>query len=247
MKAAFAEQLALIRELQQIDLNLHNLQQKLDALPESIRDAESAYLCVKADLEAARGELSDVEKAKRNDESELALSVEHLRNREAKLYAIKTNKEYQAALKEVSDGKRSNREREDRILQGMERMEALAQKIAQLEKEFADNEAAFGEKRLELEKEELSIHEQMKGDSLRRPEVVALVKKEIIRKYDFVRRRYPKAIAEVSGGVCQGCSQRIPPQLFNEMLRRVELKVCPNCQRLIFVSEAPPAESKETA
>ena len=247
MKAAFAEQLALIRELQQIDLNLHNLQQKLDALPSSISDAESAYLSAKNDLDAARTELSDVEKAKREDESELALSVEHLRNREAKLYAIKTNKEYQAALKEISDGKRANREREDRILQAMERIESLSQKITQLEADFADKESAFGEKRRAMEGEELSIREQMKGDSLRRPDVVAQIKKEIVRKYDFVRRRYALAVAEVVNGVCQGCSHRIPPQLHNEMLRREELKTCPSCQRLIFVAEPQPAESKETA
>ena len=247
MKAAFEEQLSLIRELQKIDLTLHNLQQKLESLPESIRETESAYLAVKEELEGARAELSDVEKAKRDDESELALSVEHLRNREAKLYAIKTNKEYQAALKEISDGKRQNREREDRILQHMERIEALAQKIAQLETGFADKKGAFEEKRLVLEKEEGAIREEMKADGERRPELLQRMDKVILRKYDFVRRRYAQAVAEVKNGVCLGCSQRIPPQLFNEMLRHTELKTCPNCQRLIYVEEPAASEKKETA
>ena len=251
MKAAFEEQLSLIRELQTIDLNLHNLQLKLDALPETVREIAEAHAAAKAELDAAKAEQAEVEKAKRDNESELAASSEHLRTREAKLYAIKTNKEYQAALKEISDGKRVNREREDRVLQAMERLEALTQKIAQLETAFADKDAAYQEKQGALKLEEAAIREQMKGDSAHRPEIVGRIDKMIMRKYDFVRQRYAQAVAGVINGVCQGCSQRIPPQLFNEMLRRTELRACPSCQRLLYVMEvpapAPEAKDKEPA
>lgn len=246
MTEAFEDQLALVCELQEIDLNLHDLQQKLDGFPEQIKKVEEAYKAAKVALDAAGHELAEVEKAKRNDESELAASVDHLRNREAKLYAIKTNKEYQAALKEISEGKKFNREREDRILQAMEKIEALTQKITQLNQEFADKEVAYGAKQEALRNEETEILEKMSGDVARRPAVTAKIDKAIFRKYEFVKQRYPKAVAFVSGGVCQGCSTKIPPQLFNEMLRRNELKACPSCQRLIYVHELPPAEMENS-
>lgn len=242
MTAEFQEQLALICELQEIDLTLHNLKVLLDGLPDKIKEMETAYLAAKAELEAATAELAEVEKARRSDESDLAASVDHLRTREAKLYAIKTNKEYQAALKEVADGKKANREREDRILHAMEKIEGLTQKITQLNSDFADKEAAYRKKLEEVKAEEAAVHEKMKTDSAHRPDVEARVDKKILRKYDFVRQRYAEAIAKVSGGVCIGCSRKIPPQLYNEMLRREELKICPSCQRLIYVVEAPRAE-----
>lgn len=244
MTAAFEEQLALITKLQEIDLNLHNLQENLDAIPEKLREVEIAYLEARTQFDAVKLELEEVEKAKRNDELELASSIERLRIREAKLYAIKTNKEYQAALKEVSDGKRANKEREDRILQAMEKIDTLTKKTTQLSTELADKENEYRTKKELVKAEAGQIESSMREQEKERPELSAKIEKAVIRKYEFVRQRYAKAVANVSGGVCQGCSRRIPPQLLNEMLRHDELKACPGCQRLIFITETPPVEAK---
>lgn len=243
MTDSFQEQFAHILELQQIDLNLHKMQNVLDGIPARLADLLATYTVAKEALEGAQKELADVEKAKREDEAAVADSTEHLRNREAKLYAIKTQKEYQAALKEVSDGRRMNREREDRILASMEKIEGLTQKITQLSEGFADKESAYRTKDEELKKEEVAIRAEMEKELSFRPELIAKIDKILIRKYDFVRRRYENAVVAVIGGVCHGCSTKVPPQLYNEMLRRNEFKVCPNCQRLIYVAHEP--ETKE--
>lgn len=235
MTTYFHEQLSLLCNLQEIDLNLHKFQQMIEQFPERLKEVESAYLAIKGQLEAVKMELADVEKAKRTDESELEASVEHLREREAKLYAIKTNKEYQAAIKEVSEGKRINREREDRILQAMEKIDELGKKSTQLSGEFADKEAAFGKKKDELAAEEAELRMHVEEDIKRRPEIASKIKKEILRKYEFVRKRYPNAVAVVRDSACQACLRKIPPQMLNEMLRLEEMKVCPSCQRLIYI------------
>lgn len=245
MTAAFEEQLSLICELQEIDTNLHNLQQELDSLPQQLKDVEEAYFAVKTEYDAAKTELDETEKTKKNDELELVTSTDYLRTREARLYAIKTNKEYQAALKEISEGKRINKEREDRILQAMEKIDTLTQKTTQLFKEYADKEGEYRKKQDAVKEEEANIRDTMEKAAVKRPEIVAKIDRALIRKYEFVRQRYAKAVANVTGGVCQGCSRRIPPQLFNEMLRRDELKTCPSCQRLIHVVEAPRPEPGE--
>ena len=185
-----------------------------------------------------------MEHNKRTDESELAASVEHLREREAKLYAIKTNKEYQAAIKEVSEGKRMNREREDRILAAMERIEALSKEITQLESECAEKEGALTAGREAVQAEEEAILARIKTESARRPELLRRIEKDVLRKYDTVRSRHAQAMAGVTQGICQGCSTRVPPQLYNEMLRRESFKVCPSCQRLLYVVAAS-AEAEE--
>jgi len=235
MPADFHEQLDLLIELQEIDLNLHKFQLRLDELPEQIRAEEEAFGAVKDELAATKTELKETEHQKKTDESELADSVEHLRVREAKLYAIKTNKEYQAALKEISEGKRINREREDRILQSMEKIEALTQKSTQLEQVFADNEGALKAKRTKIDAEAKEIGEHMERDRAHRPELEPRIEKNILRKYEFVRRRYPEALALIRNGACEGCLRRLPPQLINEMMRHEEFKTCPNCQRIIHL------------
>jgi uncharacterized protein len=238
MTAAFEEQLSLACELQSIDLDLFSLRQRLDALPAKLSELEAAFGDVRQRLEAARSDLVGVEKQRRTDEVELTASVDHLREREAKLYAIKTNREYQAALKEISEGKRLNREREDRILQAMERIEALTKEITQLEQDFAEKEGALKAEQEGVRQEETELKKRMDDEMRKRPEIIARIEKATIRTYDVVRQHYADAIVEVAQGICQGCSRRVPPQLYNEMLRREGFKACPNCQRLLYVSAA---------
>jgi hypothetical protein len=242
MPAAFQEQLTLLKELQAIDLDLHSLRLKLDALPGRIADKREVFETIDARLAAMKTELEETEKMRRADESELAASTEHLREREAKLYAIKTNKEYQAALKEISEGKRINREREDRILQSMEKIESLKKEIEQLQGEFTEKEAAFKSALGEVESEQSEIHARMQAEAARKPEIEKQLDKESLRKYGTIRSRYPDALVAVIVGICQGCSCRIPPQLFNELLRQKSMRTCPSCQRLIYVGEAPAEE-----
>ncbi len=245
MTAPFEEQFSLLCELQEIDFNLHILRRKLNELPSKIVEKQTAFNMVKDRLEAHKAELAQLEHDRRTDERDLEAQTQHLREREAKLYAIKTNKEYQAALKEISEGKRQNREREDRIIQAMERIEALGQEITQLDKDFAEKETDFKTAMEAVKKEEDEIRQQMDEQSTRRPKLMEGIEKDILRKYDMVRQRYSDALVGVVSGICQGCSRRVPPQLYNEMLRRERLRICPNCQRLIYVLQAPAEEDEE--
>lgn len=236
MKTEFNAQLALLKELQEIDLRLHEINIKLESLPERIAAHEVAYEQVKTDMEAAKHELAEAEKNKRHEELELASTAEHAKQREAKLYAIKTTKEYQAALKEIAETKKINKEREDRILALMEQIENLGKKITQLDSELADKESAYRKEDEALKAEEAELTRSMEDIEARRPALISGIDIKVVRKYDFIRQRYPDALVHVRKGVCQGCSMNVPPQLYNEMLKLNEFKNCPSCHRLIYVS-----------
>lgn len=231
-------QYSLLKDLQSIDLAIYRITTDIDELPQQIADLEREYGEVKGLFESLTKELSAVESARRREESDLAASTEEMRQREAKLYAIKTNKEYQAAIKEIASAKKQNREREDRILQAMERIEALTQKKTQLEKEFADKEASYRERSRELEKQEAVLRQQIAEVNARRPAVLAEIDVKILRQYEFIRRRHPDAAVAVVKGVCNGCHMNVPPQLYNEILRSQEMKNCPSCHRLIYTEDA---------
>jgi predicted nucleic acid-binding Zn-ribbon protein len=34
--------------------------------------------------------------------------------------------------------------------------------------------------------------------------------------------------------ICNGCNVNIPPQMYNELQRCKSVKLCPNCQRIIY-------------
>jgi len=237
MPTDYQAQLSLLCDLQKIDLNLFQHQQVLNNFPERIREVEDAFGEVKTVMDGIKDELAAVEEQKKTDETELGESSELLREREAKLYSIKTNKEYQAAIKEISGGKRLNREREDRILQGMEKIEELTQKSTQLESEYADKKAALDKAKAELKAEEDEITKLMAESAKKRPEIEEKLDKAIYRKYEFIRKRYTDALVQIENGACNGCSRMLPPQTLNEMLRGGEFKHCPSCQRLLYVDQ----------
>jgi len=245
MSTDFREMLSLIKELQKIDLDLHNFARTMDEFPERMKVEQSSYDEIKSHLESVKSELSEVEHEKRTHESELAESTEYLRNREAKLYAIKTNKEYQAAIKEVSDGKKINREREDLILKAMERIEELKKSIEELEVQFAEKQKALDLKKSEFAEEEQKLRDEFSSYEKRRPEIVAKLDKKLMKRYDFVQRRYVDAVVAVKDNACQGCLRRIPPQMINEMMRFEELKSCPHCQRLLYLYEGGNDDSND--
>lgn len=236
MENGFQAQLSLLKELQEIDLRLNEITNKLETLPERIAAVESAYHRVREELDAAKTEFAEAEKTRRHEEMELAAAVDHAKQREAKLYAIKTTKEYQAALKEIAETKKLNRGREDRILGLMEQTETLSKKITQLETDLADKEIVYRKEDETLKAEEVELIKTLEGIKSRRPEIVSKLDVKVVRKYDYVRQRYPDALVHAERAVCQGCNMNIPPQLYNEMLKFTEFKNCPSCHRLIFVN-----------
>jgi len=209
----------------------------IEQFPEQIRETEEAYDQARSEFEAVDSELTSIELQKRQDEQDVAESTDKLREREARLYAIKTNKEYQAAIKEISEGKKINREREDRVLQAMEKIEQLKQKSEQLKAALTDKEAAFNKARQEVESQAAEIKIQMADGEKRRPELIARLDKDVRHKYEFVGKRYVDVVVKIEDGACRGCLRKIPPQMLNEMLKRSELKVCPNCQRLVYLED----------
>jgi predicted nucleic acid-binding Zn-ribbon protein len=247
MSTDYTSQLTLLRELQQIDVKLHKDRVSLNAIPLERQKIEEEHRIARAEFDGLKDELAEVEAQKSKDEGDLEFATAHFQEREAKLYAIKTQKEYQAAVKEISEAKRANREREERILKSMERAEELNQKITQLNDAITDKDKEFETKLADLDAQVAELQAEITAFEARRPDILEKIDKVVIRKYDHIRQRYPDALVPIMSGVCGGCSMNIPPQLVNETLKAKEMHNCPSCHRLIYMMNEKPAaeETKE--
>jgi hypothetical protein len=52
-------------------------------------------------------------------------------------------------------------------------------------------------------------------------------------------RRGGVAVTMAKGGTCQGCRMRLPPQLYNEIQKHLQIHFCPNCQRILYYEDQP--------
>lgn len=235
MGISFKDYLPQLKELQEIDKRIRLVEAELKAVPEQLASGGAEYLALTRVFQDKESLCNNLTEERLGLETQVKESVLQVQDREKRLYAIKTQKEYQATLKEIAQLKKENKDREERVLAIMEQTEKISEEITQLKSEIADKEGGFRQIEAELKQreEELKAERDRKGE--RRPVLLKELPAEIIKKYDVAKKRYADAVAAVRKGICYGCNMNIPPQFYNEMLKTMDLKNCPNCHRLIYV------------
>ncbi|OGQ44927.1 MAG: hypothetical protein A3H42_05050 [Deltaproteobacteria bacterium RIFCSPLOWO2_02_FULL_46_8] len=235
MAIDFKAYLPQLRELQEIDKRIRLVELELQAIPEQLTTSGAEYFALTTALQEKDNLSNNLTEERLGLETQTRDVVLQVQDREKRLYAIKTQKEYQATLKEIAQMKKENKDREERILAIMEQSEKISQEITQLKSEIADKESGFRQIETELKNRQKTLAEEKDEKGKRRPVLLKELPAEIVKKYDVVRKRFGDAVAAVRKGVCYGCNMNIPPQFYNEMLKMKDLRSCPNCHRLIYV------------
>lgn len=152
-----------------------------------------------------------------------------------RLSNIKSNKEYRAVLKEIDDLEKAKFQREEKSLQIMEEIEVLRKRCQDHEKEVAE-----GRKKLDREKDEVqtelkALEEELRLFEEKRALFSQNVEQDLLKNYLLLKeRKQGQAISPVNQAVCQVCHMRIPPQMYNELIRGDSLLNCTNCGRIIY-------------
>lgn len=235
MAIDFKVYLPQLRELQEIDKRIRIVEMELQSIPEQLTTSGAEYFALTTALQEKDNLSNNLTEERLGLETQTKETSLQVQDREKRLYAIKTQKEYQATLKEIAQMKKENKDREERILAILEQSEKISQEITQLKLEIADKEGGFRQIETELKTRQQVMTTEKEEKEKRRPTLLKELPVEIVKKYDVVRRRFGDAVAAVKKGVCYGCNMNIPPQFYNEMLKMRDLRSCPNCHRLIYV------------
>jgi len=169
-------------------------------------------------------------------EEALKKGMEQLRKTRDRIHEVKSNKEYQAVLKEIETLEQKHGIVEDKIITILEEIDTMKTSLAIREGEFQASGRRYEEEREKLEKRIGSIESQLQerqrqGESMREK-----IPKNVLKRYDMTKN-VNQGLAVVSAWkeTCDGCHMSIPPQLYNELLEDTEeLIMCPNCRRIIY-------------
>ncbi|MDI9570862.1 MAG: C4-type zinc ribbon domain-containing protein [Pseudomonadota bacterium] len=223
-------------ELQKIDTEMQKALQSRKELPLRLVRLDADFAAVRKALEEERGLLEAKNQAHRELEEALRRGVEQLRKSRDRIHEVKSNKEYQAMLKEIETLEQKRGAVEDKIIAILEELDAMKASLAIREGEFQAVGRRYEEEREELEKRIGSIESQLQerqraGESLRER-----IPKNILKRYDMTKNvNHGLAVVSAWKETCDGCHMSIPPQLYNELLEETEeLMVCPNCRRIIY-------------
>ena len=233
----------LIR-LQELSLAIEEVGKNLGTIPLRIQDLEQSVAHHRADVAKAKDELAGLLKDRRKLEGDLAMVETRISKYQGQLMEVKTNKEYTAMLSEIETVKNERGGIETRILQEMEAADALERSIREKEIELAAEQRKVSAALEVLGREQEGLEAQNARLDAERKEVEGGLPRELVTEFVRISRgRGGLAVARVVAGLCQGCSVRIQPRVFQLVRKNEALIHCDSCKRYLYYVEEKRAES----
>ncbi len=231
-------QVKFLIELQEMDKVIIEKNSLIEQAPLRIQAGEKAFRGARESLESARREHDSLLKQKRDMDSELEQMNQKIAKLKTRTSEIKTNKEYQAHLKEIESAGKEVFRYEDGILGLMEKIEASDRnlKAASAAAKVEEAKAEAGRGKLESEsdeaRKELSVLMQKRAD------FAAKIETGVYELYMAVMEKHGGiAIARVRHEICGGCHMKIMPQLCVQIKETNDILQCPQCDRILYYEE----------
>jgi hypothetical protein len=237
-------QIEILEQLSAVDAEILRVDEELGREREALGQKKAHLEQLEAKLLRDRQSCEDMDKTRNDLMTEMRqMSLQVEKSRE-KLSRCRTEREANAAQREVEELRKLFRDREveiekltslsDSARGEIERTTAEREKIVS---ELGAREGAVAAQLMELEKISAEQHE-------RRKDIVAKVPVVLYRRYEMIRKRRGTATAPVLDGTCTACHMRLPPMAFHQLMRGDDFGQCPSCNRIIYVPPALSAESQ---
>ena len=240
------EKLETLVALQHAEVGIRRIEQNLAGVDERIETLNSEVKTYEDRVAEYRSNLDGLKQQYRSDENEIKVIDSQIAKSKEKLRSVKTNKEYQSILKEIDDLKRKSSQIEDRMLEHLERVESTDSELAAQGTELAEVKKEVAEKQEEIRQIAEGHRRELEEMEQERNDIWQTVDPKLQAMYTKVKHQgHGIAVAAIVDAVCQVCRMNIPPQQYNELLRMDSLRMCPNCQRIIYPKVLLEGEASE--
>jgi predicted nucleic acid-binding Zn-ribbon protein len=234
------EQIRTLEELAGVDAELKVLEDQLSQ--------------ERATLAALKASLKRVDEKRKNDllsvaatekaRNELVIDVrgmmQQLDHSREKLNRSRTERESNAAQRELEELRKLVRDREEDINKLTAEGDGIRQQIEAGEAETAKLAAELGSSEGDINSKVAAVDREREAKAASREIVAKRLPPVLYRRYETLRTKKPCPIAQTTDGTCTACHMALPPQIFHRLRREPMIEQCPSCQRLIyFVPPAP--------
>lgn len=221
-------------ELQKLDVQIAVFKGKEKDLPKQKDKYAIHRQRLDAELKSSEEKCKNLLLKQRECAGEIEQRQTQIQKYDSQLYAIKKNEEYKALLHEIELLKKQIAIKEERTIVLMceydeakaaleadkERIQAEVRKIdaecAQIDAELA----TLVEERKKLEKSRAPLAEK--------------VDKELLSRYERIRKVRTPAVVPLNDDTCGGCFMTVRPQIVNEILANDKIHACQHCGRLLY-------------
>jgi predicted nucleic acid-binding Zn-ribbon protein len=228
-------QYLVLTDLKRTDEKIFRLKNELDQIPLDLKNLDEEIEKSLQVFQVVKGQHDDLEKSVRKAESDLKEKEDFLRKAESKMMEVKTNEEYQAALKENETHKTEKGSLEEKVLTLITELEGFKSKLKEAETAHKERTAEFTGQKNRLQEEGKSIQKSYEELLEKRKSIVSQLSSDIKSLYEKAYNTIKGVvIAKVDKGMCCSCHVRVRPQLYNEVLGFKAFHRCPSCSRILI-------------
>ena len=228
---------AALLALQEDDLAIHGLEQRLAALEPRLREIERRRSAAEESLGRARQTAEAEERRQRELQGRLSDHRQLQERNQAQLNTITRAKEATAAMAQADQSRRMLADTEGELQATNRRVADLHQAVAAHEQALADVLRQRDEARASLDQERQGIESELAEVRRKRDAASRAVPRNVLSLYDRVRRRDPHAVWPLRSMSCSHCDTAVPLQRRNQMAGTGRVELCEVCGVMLYATE----------
>ncbi len=233
-------------ELQKIDSKIASIEGVIKNTPTQISAIQEKHKKAMTGYDSIKIALDENKKKYLGLEASLNEKKNNLLNSQTKLSSVQNTKEYESVIRELDILKKTIAEDETQLKEMMNldfKYESELSSIIELKENLEKELEKVSSSKADEDKE---MHDELARLIQEREKYSSNIKKSTLMKYErFRAHRHNIVIASVKDEVCNGCYMHIPPQLYVEVKKDLEIHTCPHCQRILYYIPPKPADDTE--
>jgi uncharacterized protein len=230
------DQIDILVSLQQIEIESLSVKAHLCSISQRLDILNSSQNELKQRITDETAKIEELRKLYRSHESDIKQNQVMIKRSQERLNSIKNNREYQALLKEIEELKRTNAATEELMIDFLNQIDDAEKQTVVMQEEIllVQNDILQEQQVVGVETE--TAGKRLKEMDQERLKLSAKIDADILKLFQKVQSQQVRgnAVVPVQDAVCHGCYVNIPPQMYNELQRCDKLRMCPNCQRIIY-------------
>jgi predicted nucleic acid-binding Zn-ribbon protein len=235
--AAAMSRTTQLYELQQVDTALDERVARHRSVTAVLNDTAEVD-AARAGCQAAQAALTEAQVVARLLNGEIEDLTTKIAAEEKKLFggAVKNPKELSSIEHEVAGLRKRKGEREDRLLEAMEALEARQTELTAAQEQLASIESIWQQRQAGLLEDKDQLETQLRALKVKRDRMVATVPWADLTTYDRIRRaKHGVAVASVLNDICQSCRVTVPNVVLRQVKISQEFALCPSCNRILHM------------
>lgn len=229
------EDIRLLRELQNVDYWIGELERSKAFLPDMMKNLEDEIQNTATELSQKKNRLIQAQLEVKELELQIAENKELREKYQDQMLTIKTNKEYDALVVQIEATKTEIAKSEELCLELMTEIEQLCASVTELEEKSAQIQTENSGRLRDLQIQIDSVQGKMEEKEAHREDIAAKVPKPVMAMYERVRKgKGGDVVVPLKRGACGECYKSQPPQMIQLIKKGETIQTCSSCGRILI-------------